>query len=49
MQNLSSKKNNIIINTLAQHDQGCLIQNTLNIEDEVSVLNDYMKKIKVLE
>ena len=46
MQNLSSKNDNIIINTLAQHDQGCLIQNTLNIEDEVSVLNDCMKRDK---
>ncbi len=46
MQNLSSNANNIIINTLPQHDQKCLIKNTLNVDDEINVLNECMKKDK---
>ena len=46
MQNISSNTNNIIINTLAEHDQVCLIKNTLNIDDEINVLNSYMKRDK---
>ncbi len=49
MQNLSSNDNNIIINTLPQHEQNCLIRNTLKIEDEISVLNKYIKQDKSIK
>ena len=49
MQNLSSNDNNIIINTLPQHEQNCLIKNTLKIEDEISVLNKYIKQDKSIK
>ena len=34
----------IVINTLEAHQQGCLIAGTLAIEQEVDVLNAYLKK-----
>ena len=49
MQNLSSINNNIIINTLPQQEQNCLIKNTLRIEDEINVLNEYIKQDKTIK
>lgn len=39
----SIKKNSIIINTLSEDSQGCLITGTVSIADEVKLLNEYLK------
>ena len=46
MQNLCSDSNSIIINTLLQTEQNCLIKNTLKIDEEVNVLNEFIKRDK---
>ena len=40
------KEKPLIINTLAAHQQNCLIAGTLTIEREIEVLNTYLKKNK---
>ncbi len=39
----SIKNNSIIINTLSDDNQSCLISGTVNITDEVKLLNQYLK------
>lgn len=39
----SIKTNTIIINTLPSHQQNCLITNTINCDQEVSIVNQLMK------
>lgn len=34
----------LIINTLDEHNQGCLIQNTISPQNEVEILNSIIKK-----
>jgi nitrogenase molybdenum-iron protein alpha/beta subunit len=40
------KNNDIIINTLSENQQKCLIAGTTNIKDEVTILNQYLKNKK---
>lgn len=40
MQSFYKTKNNIMINTLEENNQECLIFGTINIKDEVRILND---------
>jgi hypothetical protein len=41
---ISNTSNNyILLNTLSQIDQNCLIKSTLNINDEVDIMNKYIK------
>jgi hypothetical protein len=42
MQSFIKIKTNIIINTLGENIQHCLITGTINIHDEVRILNDYL-------
>ena len=42
---ITEKDKTLIINTLDAHMQGCLIAGTLAIEQEVELLNIYLKKI----
>jgi hypothetical protein len=44
MQDFIYSKNCIIINTLSEKNQECLIENTVCIDDEVKLLNDYLSK-----
>jgi len=46
MQTIIQTKNNIIINTLIEDNQGCLIIGTINIRDEVRILNDCLSNSK---
>jgi hypothetical protein len=39
-------KDNLIINTLAEDNQECLIQGTIDIKRETSILNDSLSKTK---
>jgi hypothetical protein len=39
-------KDNIIINTLSEDNQECLIQGTIDIKKEVTILNDCLKIAK---
>jgi hypothetical protein len=39
-------KDNLIINTLEEDNQECLIQGTIDIKREASILNDYLSKTK---
>ena len=39
----SIKNKSIIINTLSEDNQSCLISGTTNISDEVKLLNEYLK------
>lgn len=41
-----NSKNCIIINTLNEKNQDCLIETTVSIEDEIKLLNDYLSKDK---
>lgn len=38
--------NCIIINTLSEINQNCLINGTININDEVNIINEYLKTDK---
>ena len=40
------KNNDIIINTLSENQQDCLIVGTTNIKDEVTIVNEYLKNKK---
>ena len=40
MQSIIKDKKTIIINTLSENNQSCLIIGTINIQDEVRILND---------
>jgi rhodanese-related sulfurtransferase len=40
------KNNDIIINTLSENEQDCLITGTTNIKDEVTILNRCLKNKK---
>jgi len=33
----------VLINTLNEHEQGCLIPNTININKEVELINQFIK------
>jgi|TARA_Y100000992_G_scaffold283731_1_gene233277 rhodanese-related sulfurtransferase len=44
--NFSIKQNHIIINTLPDSLQDCLILNTLNIKEEENIINNCLKKNK---
>lgn len=46
MQSSIKSKNNIIINTLSEEEQLCLIVGTINIRDEVRILNDCLSNNK---
>ena len=39
-------KNTILINVLPDYEQSCLIQNTLDVKNEVSTINEYIKTNK---
>jgi hypothetical protein len=41
-----NKENTIIINTLAQNNQSCLIKGTISIDAEIKILNDQLNKDK---
>jgi hypothetical protein len=40
------KKNYIIINTLDENNQECLIQNTISPNEEIKIINEYLNKSK---
>jgi hypothetical protein len=42
----SLNENTIIINTLTQNNQGCLIKGTISIDDEIKILNLQLNKDK---
>ena len=42
----TNNENTIIINTLAQTNQGCLIKGTISIDDEIKILNYQLTKDK---
>ena len=42
-------KNNIIINTLPEDNQSCIIPGTININDEVTILNNYLNSNKAIQ
>ena len=42
----SNNENTIIINTLTQNNQGCLIKGTISIDDEIKILNLQLNKDK---
>lgn len=42
----SNKENTIIINTLTQTNQNCLIKGTITIDDEIKILNNQLNKDK---
>lgn len=44
MQEFIKEENSIIINTLENNNQDCLIENTVSIRDEVKLLNDFLSK-----
>jgi hypothetical protein len=44
MQDFIHSKNCIIINTLNEKNQDCLIDGTVSIDDEIKLLNEYMSK-----
>lgn len=46
MQSIIQSRNNIIINTLPEDKQLCLIIGTINIRDEVRILNDCLSNNK---
>ena len=46
IQSIIQNKNNIIINTLSEDNQQCLIIGTINISDEVRILNDCLTNAK---
>ncbi len=46
MQSIIKSKNNIIINTLSENNQDCLIIGTINIQDEVRIINDCLDNRK---
>ncbi|ADX05949.1 hypothetical protein 162322554 [Organic Lake phycodnavirus 1] len=39
-------KHDVIINTLPEHEQFCLIDKTLNINEEINTMNQYLKTNK---
>ena len=39
--------NFLLINTLLVNNQQCLIKNTINIEDEVRIINDNMNNLSI--
>ncbi len=43
---IKNKDNNnlILINTLEATNQECLIYKTVNVNDEINIINDYLKK-----
>jgi len=43
---LAINKNYIIINTLDEKNQECLIKNTITPQEEVRILNEYINKTK---
>ena len=44
VQNCIGDNNSVIINVMSSHDQGCLIKNTMDIVDEVHLLNEYLER-----
>lgn len=42
-------KNSIIINTLLDDNQSCIIPGTININDEVTILNNYLNSNKAIQ
>ena len=42
----SIKNKSIIINTLSEDNQSCLISGTINISDEVKLLNDILEPMR---
>ena len=49
MQLAIKNKNCVIINTLIEQNQHCLITGTININDEVKLLNNYLSSAKEKE
>lgn len=43
VQNISTNNRSILINTLKNNEQGCLIQNTLSVEKEVEFINKILE------
>lgn len=48
MQIARMNKNSIIINTLPDDNQSCIIPGTININDEVTILNNYLNSNKAI-
>lgn len=46
IERMSNNENTIIINTLPQSNQVCLIKGTISIDDEVKILNNQLNKDK---
>ena len=46
MENQKLVYDNLIINTLTENNQYCLIQGTINIKDEAKILNNYLSTNK---
>ena len=44
LQNCIEDNSSVIINVMSSHDQGCLIKNTMDIVDEVHLLNEYLER-----
>jgi len=40
------KENSVLINTLQEHEQGCLIHNTIPANQEIHIMNTYLKTNK---
>lgn len=40
------KENNVLINTLKEHEQGCLIHKTIPANQEIHIMNTYLKTNK---
>lgn len=46
LQSFIDNNNYILINTLSENEQECLIKNTINASNEVEIINDYIKNNK---
>ena len=46
LQSFINNKNYILINTLSESEQDCLIKNTINASNEVEIINNYIQNNK---
>jgi len=44
VQNIINNREYIIVNTLPSHEQMCLIKNTISINEEQTIINEYISK-----
>jgi|TARA_B110001450_G_C17666056_1_gene499582 hypothetical protein len=49
MKHIQKNENSIIINTMEQHNQDCLIEGTISIKNEENILNNLISKGNVEE